>query len=532
MPTEASVAQSVERLTRNEQVTGSIPVAGSMFFGGLIRFDSDLVSEISRVVASFFCRFFVETRFVIAVSGGVDSMALFHLMINALPDRRERFCVAHLNHGIREASASEYDGVRQLCEREGIRFFGDKVDIPLLAREAYRGRSLEEVARIERRLFLERAREEWDAAYIVTAHHRNDLLETFLMRLTRGSGLSGFDCMKAIEAPFLRPLLPFWKADIVRYAEDQKVFYYEDQTNQDNRFLRNRIRNELVPFLSTRFGASVRDVLVRDQEQLSLASQVMEELLEPFVRSAVHPEEEPRFSWEALKEHSDAFLSELFVRSYKRWRGHTQGIESVKMARTMKRLRQPGSFAIPFRERVWFFREFDRCGFTSEKAERVEYRKRSGLNPAVGVWENPDDPFCFRAHFGTCLTLTAQRGLRPEDMKIPTEDRWTALFDEDKIKFPLLIRAAKPGDRFRPLGMSGQKKITRFCADQKMPIKNRREMLLLINQKSDIIWCIGIRIADTVKITCETRRVMRVRCQLEPEKGMEGRERSIPQFFD
>ncbi|NLZ12831.1 MAG: tRNA lysidine(34) synthetase TilS [Thermotogaceae bacterium] len=459
-------------------------------------------------------------------------MVLLHVMLEVLAERRGNFCVAHLNHGIRAASRSEYAGVRQLCKGEGVRFFGSEVDIPILHKTVYRGKSLEDAARIERRRFLKRAAEAWGANFIVTAHQRDDLLETFMMRLMRGSGLSGYDCLKAIEPPFLRPLLPFWKADLIRYAGNCRIAYYEDHTNQDNQYLRNRIRNELIPFLSSRFGKNLPHVLVRDQEQLSSASQMMEELLEPFVRGAVFSEKAVCFSWNALKERSDAFLSELFVRSCKRWRGHTYGIESVKMTQAIGRLRLAGSFALPFRHDLWFFREYDRCGFTSEKPERIDYEDRFRRPPAEGSWENPDYPLHFRTHGGRRITLTAERGLKPEAIDYLEGERWTALLDEDKMRFPLILRAPRPGDRFRPLGMREDKKITRFCTDQKISIKDRSELLLLINQKSDIIWCIGIRIADTVKITRDTRRVLRVKCQFEPEKGIEGRERSIPQFFD
>lgn len=531
MPTEASVAQSVERLTRNEQVTGSIPVAGSIFLEGY-SIVNDLISDISRVVAFFFSRFPIETRFVIAVSGGVDSMVLLHVMLAGLPERRSCFCVAHLNHGIREASLSEYAGVRQHCDREGVCFYGETIDVPGLLKTAYPGRSLEDAARIERRNFLTRAASSWGSKVIVTAHHRDDLLETFLMRLLRGSGLSGYDCLKAVDPPFHRPLLTFWKADLLRYARAHRLLYYEDHTNLDNRFLRNRIRNELVPFLSSRFGPRIPDVLIRDQELLSSASQLIDELLEPYIHSAVYTKDRVTFSWEDLKEYSDAFLSELFVRACKRWRGHPYGIEAGKLTRAIERSRLAGHFVLPFRQDLWFFREYDLCGFTSQKPERVCALERAGSGSDEGVWENPDRPFEFRTQDGRKVTFTAERGIRPVRIDSLKTDRWTALFDEDKVQFPLTLRAPISGDRFRPLGMREEKRLARFCSDQKIPIRDRQELLLLINRKSDIIWCIGIRIADTVKITLDTRHILRVRCQLEPEKGIEGRERSIPQFFD
>ena len=114
--------------------------------------------------------------------------------------------------------------------------------------------------------------------------------------------------------------------------------YYEDHTNLDNRFLRNRIRNELVPFLSSRFGPRIPDVLIRDQELLSSASQLIDELLEPYIHSAVYTKDRVTFSWEDLKEYSDAFLSELFVRACKRWRGHPYGIEAGKLTRAIEKI--------------------------------------------------------------------------------------------------------------------------------------------------------------------------------------------------
>jgi len=171
------------------------------------RFLEDLFSFINGFHES-------DRRFVLAVSGGVDSMVMFHLF-NRLRERLKMdFSVANLDHMIRKASKSEQSYVATLCASRSIPFYGDSKNIPELKQASGARKSLEQIAREERQIFLKKILEESRAAYIVTAHHRDDLIETFFMRLLKGTGLNGLNTLRKKRGRVLRPLLSFPKAEI------------------------------------------------------------------------------------------------------------------------------------------------------------------------------------------------------------------------------------------------------------------------------------------------------------------------------
>jgi tRNA(Ile)-lysidine synthase len=180
---------------------------------------------------------------IFGLSGGPDSVFLLHVLNLLHQEKKINLIAAHLNHGWRKESDGDAQFCIDLCQ---------KLKIPLIVKHAqelqsprYNG-SLEEVGRLLRRSFFSSLLEEHNALCIALAHHRQDQQETFLMRLMRGSSLSGLCCMKEIDAPYIRPLLHVNKKDIVLYLEMHAIAYCIDHTNQSPQFLRNRIRHTVL----------------------------------------------------------------------------------------------------------------------------------------------------------------------------------------------------------------------------------------------------------------------------------------------
>lgn len=179
----------------------------------------------------------VVTKAVVAVSGGIDSVVLLDILTRQTKD----LIVAHVDHGIRADSGEDEALVRELAERYELPYETTKLDLGPGASE--------EVARDARYSWLESVRERYDAATIATAHHRDDVYETMIMNMMRGTGWRGLSSLRETPARY-RPLLSWTKLQIVDYATSQRLAWREDSTNDDMKYARNRIRHGVMPYVS------------------------------------------------------------------------------------------------------------------------------------------------------------------------------------------------------------------------------------------------------------------------------------------
>jgi tRNA(Ile)-lysidine synthetase-like protein len=206
----------------------------------------DLVRHTEDRLRAWFGSAFAQKKWCLAVSGGLDSMALWRVMGELVP--AEQLAVAHVNHGTREACGADERFVAKRAELSGSRFFVTRVE----------GKDRpEDWLRERRRAFLSRCAKDWDAEAVLTAHHGSDQLETFLMRLLRGSGVDGLGGIRPRNGIFARPFLEVSRPQLDRFALDVALEYREDETNATDRFLRNRVRRRLVPplrELASEFG--------------------------------------------------------------------------------------------------------------------------------------------------------------------------------------------------------------------------------------------------------------------------------------
>ena len=200
-------------------------------------------------------------RVVLGLSGGADSVALLDALVSLAGRHRFRVVAAHLDHGLRPESGEDVAFCRRLCERLGVPLHTAEADVSARARRERGG--LEQAARRERYRFLRRVREETGAAMIVVAHNRDDQAETLLMRLLRGAGATGLGGMRPRVGRVVRPLLGVSREEVLAHLHDRGLGWREDPTNTDLRYLRNRIRHELLPYLEARFNPALREGLAR-----------------------------------------------------------------------------------------------------------------------------------------------------------------------------------------------------------------------------------------------------------------------------
>ncbi|MBI2353145.1 tRNA lysidine(34) synthetase TilS [Candidatus Dependentiae bacterium] len=189
------------------------------------------------------------TTIIVGFSGGPDSAYLLLRLQELQPNYHFNIIAAHLDHEWRKNSENDLAWCQQFCLEKNIPFIGKKAS-QLLYSPTKNG-SKEQQGRLLRRFFLESIASQQKNAFIALAHHQDDQIETFFIRLARGASIAGLSGMKEVDGVYLRPLLNISKNHIEKYLKQKNILYLQDPTNQDLYFLRNRIRNQLIPLLSS-----------------------------------------------------------------------------------------------------------------------------------------------------------------------------------------------------------------------------------------------------------------------------------------
>ena len=223
-----------------------------------------------------------KERVWIAVSGGMDSMALLHALSMVKEEKKCSLGVLHIHHGLREASDEEWTFVEKTAKELQVLFYGVKVDVQKIRKQEKT--SIEEAARIARMNAYQTALSETGFTKVATAHHAQDNAELFLLRLFRGSGSLGLSGMAYFRPEgIIRPFLNLWPEEIQSFVKENKIPYREDESNQDMRFDRNRVRHELFPLLEKQYAPGIKEALHR----LSMLTRDEEVWLEGLVEEAM-----------------------------------------------------------------------------------------------------------------------------------------------------------------------------------------------------------------------------------------------------
>lgn len=391
-------------------------------------------------------------RFLLGVSGGVDSVVLAHLM----HDLNANYGIAHVNYNLRGAdSDADEQLVRDLAASCGVDCFVKHAPIDI------NSSGIQEKARdLRYNWFLEVLKNN-DYDVILTAHHADDQLETFLMSLTRGSGLRGLGGMQDKKGVLVRPLLPFNKNEILSYAKKQKLNWREDVSNNSTKYLRNAIRHKVIPSftgLSTDAAANtlssmqyLRDAFEAIQSQLEKIKTAWKQDGESFTIPLSSIEEfNPQSFW----------LHHLFA-----------------------------PYGLDFKEVKKLLETHSGKKCASNKYVLTRQRNNLVLAPISTIVEASQDYY-----------LVPEEGiLTPIKLKVSSNEVTYpltanhAVLNKEKLDFPLILRRWKKGDVFYPTGMIGKKKIAKFFKDEKMSALDKEKQWLLCSG-DDIVWVVGKRI--------------------------------------
>ncbi len=438
---------------------------------------------------------------VVALSGGPDSMALFHLLYRFKDCYGINLITVHLNHNFRPGEAEkEAEYVRRVSEARRIPCIIESCDVPTMARRG--NLSWEQAGRKARYEFFNRVMADMNYNRIAVAHNHNDQAETVVMRFIRGSGMEGLGGIHPVRGNIIRPLIEVPRRLIEEYCRAHNLNPVIDRSNMEPVYTRNKIRLELLPYLRKEYNENIDGVvcdtayLLRDENDFlsRIASQNFREALLSGGKNRLV------MDLNKLNGFHDALLRRVLRLAVEKLKGdktdiafkHIQDIIClVKAGKTGACIHLPHGI----RAETGYGKFFITSGEdVTQSIDRI-YELRV-----------PGETFIDELGSVVEATILTQEDYCKEK---GSRDRFTAYLDFDKTGEYLYLRGRKAGDRFKPLGMKGTRKIKDFFIDLKIP-RRERDAVPLIQNSRDIVWVTGLRINEDYKIDGSTVNILRL----------------------
>lgn len=410
-------------------------------------------------------------HYLLAVSGGADSMVLASLF----QDLGLMYQVAHINYKLRgKDSDLDQKTVQDFCEKNHIQFHLYEVS----EKDKKPENSIQLWARELRYHFFREIQEQQNLEFLVTAHHLNDQLETFIINLSKASGINGLSGIPAETHNILRPLLNFSKKEIYEYAEENRIDFREDLSNKKSDYLRNKIRNEIVPKLletNDQFLENFKKSSLYLNQTKDFVQKQIEEIENKLI---VFNPEHKILSKEKLHEES-AFVQFEILKKY----GFHQEEEIPKIFTA----ENGSSF---YSKEYQLVVDRDELIFIHKKAEK----------------ETPNDILLIDKFDSSENQIVIN--LENNIEKINKDFEWD--FDVEKLHFPLRLRRQKDGDEFYPTGFSGKKKVSKFFRDEKISILVRQKIWILTDCDNSVLGIIPFRQDRRFMATKHTEKVLTI----------------------
>lgn len=412
-------------------------------------------------------------RLLLACSGGLDSVVLAHLAKGIGLD----VDLAHCNFQLRgEESEGDEAFVRRLAKELGVGALARKFDTLNHARE--RRISIQMAARELRYQWFAEVLGQSGHAYVLTAHHADDNLETFLINLSRGSGIEGLLGIPQVNDRVVRPLLPFSREALWTHAQREKIHWREDSSNERDDYLRNKIRHTVVPRLRELHPGFLQN-FERTRSNLQQAHGLMDDHVRE-VRERLFQERD-RAYWISLAALRDLGPREAILFFLFQPYGFKDPGEVDRLMGAMS-----GKFLLSKSHKLLRDREHFILSSRS-----VVPREQFSIPESGG-----GDP------------LPISLSMEPVG-RMGKPDRLCIYVDREKLKFPLLLRKWEPGDYFYPFGLGGRKKLAKFFKDEKVD-RNAKERQWLLCSDGDILWVVGRRADERFKVDGSTQQILKI----------------------
>ncbi|MDA9087169.1 tRNA lysidine(34) synthetase TilS [Polaribacter sp.] len=434
-----------------------------------------MLQKLSHILQQNF-PFLKDKKLLIAISGGIDSVVLTHL----LSVLNFNISLAHCNFNLRN-TASDLDTVfvKELAEKLQIKCFTTSFQTAKIAKE--NKESTQITARNLRYTWFQETLQAHHFDFVLTAHHADDNLETFLINLTRGSGLDGFTGIPEVNGNIIRPLLKFSRNEIESFAKENGILWREDQSNASTKYVRNKIRHKILPVLKE-INPSLLETFSKTIEHLKESAQIIDDSIEKISKNVVLKENGiAKFKVDKLQQLSNpkAYLYQL-LKTYNF--SEFNDIYNLLSAQSGKQV-------------------FSKTHVLLKDRDVLILSKRENLSEDQKAQEVTFSISKNTAKITTPVHLTLE-----EVTEQSIQNKNTIYVSKESLKHPLIIRKWENGDYFYPAGMQGKKKLSKYFKDEKLSLLEKQNTWLLCSADDSIIWIIGMRKDNRFKIETKTSK--------------------------
>lgn len=402
---------------------------------------------------------------VLAVSGGPDSMCLFHLLLEIKKEKNIKIICAHVNHGIRKESIEEKDFVEKYCKKNKCIF--EYFELESLEKDNFEAK-----ARLKRYEFFNSMIKKYNANYLITAHHADDLIETILMRLTRGSNLSGYAGFKKEtyldNFELIRPLIYVSKDDILKYNEQNNIEYRLDKTNDSDDYTRNRFRHHILPYLKEE-NKNVHQKILQFSEDLYLID-------------------------EHITKETSNILTNIYVSDKLKLHDFNK-LDLIIKKRIIESL-----LSIEYKDDIYLINNKHKNAIL----KLCESNKPNGfldLPKKIRVIKSYDDLYFSKSNDKTTLDIILDNKVVINDYSYITKIENTDIkksnyifrLNSKEISLPLRVRNIKIKDKIEVKNLNGSKKVKDIFIDNKIPVEKRRNWPIVVDSNDNILWIPGLK---------------------------------------
>ena len=423
----------------------------------------------------------INSRILLTVSGGVDSMVMLDLFIKS----GFNIGIAHCNFQLRGDDAMQDESfVTSFVEKHQLPFYNIRFQTKAYAAE--KGISIQMAARELRYNWFDKIAEQNDYKYIATAHHQDDVMETFFVNILRKTGIRGLQGIKAKSGNIIRPMLFTPKNDILSYAKENRIPYREDISNHSDYYTRNYIRHHIIPVfrkLQDNFDEALSDTISILNQQESIYTAHVNE-----VKANIMTQQNELYTIDIHKliqyPQAKTYLFEIL---------YPFGFNASQIDNMMVTLEHESG-------KLFYAKDY------------TVLKDRDVLLIKPNTKQTKDRIIIKDAYQNNTMkqaNLLFEIIPYTKDFKFDTNNQ-TAYFDADKIAYPLIIRPWKSGDTFVPFGMHGKKKLSDYFNDIKLSIFKKNETGILCHSNGDILWLIGLRSDNRYRITSQTKNILKV----------------------
>ena len=442
---------------------------------------------------------------VAGVSGGADSVCLLFVLRKIQESLGGKLYVAHVNHGLRgEEAVADQEFVRRLCKEWQLPFYLKSVDLHEIARE--KKLTEEEAGRLVRYDFFRQIAKETGAAKIAVGHTANDHAETMLFHLIRGSSLKGLGGISPVQGEVIRPLLCVRREEIEQYLKENGLHFCMDKTNLEDTYTRNRIRHRLLPIMEE-INPGVVEAIGRVANDCAEAADFLEAEAEAaFAEYVIIYRGLPRLKIkkEAFDNLSPAVTDELLIQTLSKISGsrkdigavHIRALRALQAGETGKVLNLPYDVMAEnqYGILVLYKKEINVNSTEYETVLALPENKETDSNGEITLPNGNKVQYSIRNY--------------EKSMKIP-KNRYTKWLNYDIIDSTLRFRTRKTGDWIQVFAESGRKKLKDYLVNEKIP-RSERDKLVLLAEENEILWVVGYRLSEKVKVKEDTKRILQL----------------------